>query len=393
MFWEDASRSKHNKIGFRRNWFHIYVDEFGDVSCMEVVEDGGLVQVGQVGHVLAFFKLPRVDLEITLSLVENVTLSTSKCVLKFHNILRPLLSIVNWPPLEIIFNLYDFHLNWTSLKKVRSNSLTLLLIIIVQIIPKSSKFNLQSTDSLQNRKLAYAAILNDERSICVKDEYKFFIQNVFDLLKNKAEVRRLNLVNNEIKITFIPVELDPSWGPSFPPCQDQTQGWSSRWPCRPRLSRWPPQWSHLPWVEPSMTSLDRTAVTKTFMALNEQWYLLLSSFSSSTYLSIALSITLYITLYITLSITLYITLSITLSIILSITLSLSIYLSIYHSFYLSLYLSLSIYLSIYHSFYLLLYLSTYPYITFSTCLPIHLSINTLLLQTQELVSNYLRCLQ
>ena len=62
---------------------------------MEVVEDGGLVQVGQVGHILAFFKLPRVDLEITLSLVENVTLSTSKCVLEFHNILRPLLSIVN----------------------------------------------------------------------------------------------------------------------------------------------------------------------------------------------------------------------------------------------------------------------------------------------------------
>ena len=293
MFWEDASRSKHNKIGFRRNWFHIYVDEFGDVSCMEVVEDGGLVQVGQVGHVLAFFKLPRVDLEITLSLVENVTLSTSKCVLEFHNILRPLLSIVNWPPLEIIFNLYNFHLNWTSLKKGRSNSLTLLLIIIVQIIPKSSKFNLQSTDSLQNRKLAYAAILNDERSICVKDEYKFFIQNVFDLLKNKAEVRRLNLVNNEIKITFIPVELDPSWGPSFPPCQDQTQGWSSRWPCRPRLSRWPPQWSHLPWVEPSMTSLDRTAVTKTFMALNEQWNIIiifLFFFNLSIYCSIYHSI-------------------------------------------------------------------------------------------------------
>ena len=38
-----------------------YVDEFALVSALEVPEDGGLVQVGQVGHVLAFLKLGRVD--------------------------------------------------------------------------------------------------------------------------------------------------------------------------------------------------------------------------------------------------------------------------------------------------------------------------------------------
>ena len=39
-----------------------YVDEFRDVSGLEVVKNGGLVEISQVGHVLATLKLRWVDL-------------------------------------------------------------------------------------------------------------------------------------------------------------------------------------------------------------------------------------------------------------------------------------------------------------------------------------------
>ena len=42
--------------------FKVYIDELGLVSGPEVVQDGGLVEVGQVGHVLALLKLGRVHL-------------------------------------------------------------------------------------------------------------------------------------------------------------------------------------------------------------------------------------------------------------------------------------------------------------------------------------------
>ena len=42
--------------------FCTHVDEFGDVSGLQVVEYRGLVEIGQVGHVLATLKLRWVDL-------------------------------------------------------------------------------------------------------------------------------------------------------------------------------------------------------------------------------------------------------------------------------------------------------------------------------------------
>ena len=42
--------------------FKYYIDELGLVSRPEVVKDRGLVEVGQVGHVLTLLKLGRVDL-------------------------------------------------------------------------------------------------------------------------------------------------------------------------------------------------------------------------------------------------------------------------------------------------------------------------------------------
>ena len=39
-----------------------YVDQLGLVASLEVVEDRGLIEVGQVGHVLALLKLGRVHL-------------------------------------------------------------------------------------------------------------------------------------------------------------------------------------------------------------------------------------------------------------------------------------------------------------------------------------------
>jgi hypothetical protein len=37
-----------------------YVDEFALVSALEVPENGGVVEIGEVGHVLALFKLGRI---------------------------------------------------------------------------------------------------------------------------------------------------------------------------------------------------------------------------------------------------------------------------------------------------------------------------------------------
>ena len=48
-----------NKVNQFRN---IYIDQLVDVSGVKVVEDGGLVEVRQVGHVFAFLKLGRIDL-------------------------------------------------------------------------------------------------------------------------------------------------------------------------------------------------------------------------------------------------------------------------------------------------------------------------------------------
>ena len=42
--------------------FCTYVDEFGDISGLEVVKNRGLVEIRQVRHVLATLKLRRVDL-------------------------------------------------------------------------------------------------------------------------------------------------------------------------------------------------------------------------------------------------------------------------------------------------------------------------------------------
>ena len=44
------------------NLFCTYVDEFGDISGLEVVKNRGLVEIRQVRHVLATLKLRRVDL-------------------------------------------------------------------------------------------------------------------------------------------------------------------------------------------------------------------------------------------------------------------------------------------------------------------------------------------
>ena len=48
-----------------------HVDEFGDVSGLEVMEDAGVVQVGEVGHVLAPLELWRIDL-LDLVLLEDL---------------------------------------------------------------------------------------------------------------------------------------------------------------------------------------------------------------------------------------------------------------------------------------------------------------------------------
>ena len=44
------------------------VDESGFEACLQVVEDRGVIEVGQVGHVLTFLKLVRIDLTNLLSL-------------------------------------------------------------------------------------------------------------------------------------------------------------------------------------------------------------------------------------------------------------------------------------------------------------------------------------
>ena len=47
---------------------HPYVDQLGGVARLQVPEDGRLVEVGQVGHVLALLELGRVDLRDQLAL-------------------------------------------------------------------------------------------------------------------------------------------------------------------------------------------------------------------------------------------------------------------------------------------------------------------------------------
>ncbi len=49
-----------------------HVDELGLVAGLEVVEDGGLVEVGQVGHVLTLLKLGRVHLHHTCYLINQL---------------------------------------------------------------------------------------------------------------------------------------------------------------------------------------------------------------------------------------------------------------------------------------------------------------------------------
>ena len=39
-----------------------YVDQFGEVSLLEIVKDRGIVQVCQVGHILTFFVFWRIQL-------------------------------------------------------------------------------------------------------------------------------------------------------------------------------------------------------------------------------------------------------------------------------------------------------------------------------------------
>ena len=52
--------NKSKMCGWKK--FKDYIDELGLVSGPEVVQDRGLVEVGQVGHVLTLLKLGRVDL-------------------------------------------------------------------------------------------------------------------------------------------------------------------------------------------------------------------------------------------------------------------------------------------------------------------------------------------
>ena len=39
-----------------------YVDQFSEISLFQVVEDRGIIQVGQVGHVLSLLILGRIQL-------------------------------------------------------------------------------------------------------------------------------------------------------------------------------------------------------------------------------------------------------------------------------------------------------------------------------------------
>ena len=66
-----------------------YIDELGLVSGPQVVEDRGLVEVGQVGHVLALFKLGRVDLLDLVPLEHLLVVTDADLDLGQNNVYNP----------------------------------------------------------------------------------------------------------------------------------------------------------------------------------------------------------------------------------------------------------------------------------------------------------------
>ena len=58
-----------------KTYYKSYVDQLGLVSRPEVMEDRGLVEIGEVGHVLTLLKLGRVDLLDLISLEHLLVVS------------------------------------------------------------------------------------------------------------------------------------------------------------------------------------------------------------------------------------------------------------------------------------------------------------------------------
>ena len=72
-------------MGGNNSWFNAlsknaYIDEFTLVASLQVPKDRGLVQVGQVGHVLAFLKLGWIDGNHRLVLEDLFLQKLKSCV-------------------------------------------------------------------------------------------------------------------------------------------------------------------------------------------------------------------------------------------------------------------------------------------------------------------------
>lgn len=70
--------------GFRGKGRRTYVDEPGVVSLSEIVEDGGVVEESEVGHVLAFLVLGRIHLGNQVLLERLVLKSEQRFAIEMH---------------------------------------------------------------------------------------------------------------------------------------------------------------------------------------------------------------------------------------------------------------------------------------------------------------------
>ena len=80
--------SERERVGDLFEWIHIewtYVDELVAVASPQVVKDGGVVEVSQVGHVLGFFVFGRVHL-LQLVFLEGPLLFRSSPTTSFSSI-------------------------------------------------------------------------------------------------------------------------------------------------------------------------------------------------------------------------------------------------------------------------------------------------------------------
>ena len=52
-----------NRIGIKLYWITTYIDQLIVISILEIPKDSGIIQIGQVRHIIHFIKFGRIDLE------------------------------------------------------------------------------------------------------------------------------------------------------------------------------------------------------------------------------------------------------------------------------------------------------------------------------------------